>query len=109
MQSNNKMEYKAKITLSRDGDSKEESLGTYIFIHEPEVSSELSIQEDIHIENNTPISIGSALASNGNLSVAVFHNGIQHLLALTRWDSIDPYIGLYIPDLGWLGIHFYDD
>jgi len=100
------MEFSITITLMRDDETKEETLATLTFSPQPDKSSSLVIQQDLPVPRSTPVTIGSALMSNGNLSFAVFHGGIQYMLACARWDSLAPFFGVRLPGLGFMQAYF---
>ena len=94
------------LMLLRDGEQKTVMLGTLVFAPGPDASSSLVIKKDVAVAKSTPITIGSAITPNGNLSFAVFHDDIQHLLVTARWDSVAPYFGVRLPGLGFLHAYF---
>src|SRR5262245_32571555 len=76
------MAFSTTITLMRYDTQKEETLAVLVFSPRPDASSSLVIQEELPVLRSTPVTIGSALTPDGNLSFTVFHCGVQHLLAL---------------------------
>jgi hypothetical protein len=101
------MQLSVSLSLKRDSHEHTEKLGVLNYTLSSDGRDVLALQQDVPVIGSTPITVGSSyIGANGNLSFALWHAGHQHLVGMFRWDSVTPYLGVRLPDLGFLHINF---
>jgi hypothetical protein len=96
----------ASLSLLRDGHEHVEKLAAFDYIPSADGSGSYGLEQELSMQGNKAIKIGSSCTANGNLSFAVWHGGKHYLTGMFIWDTVTPYLGVRLPDLGFLHIYF---